>query len=73
MIIFDEHAVGEIQAMIESAAAAHGVLVENAQAGSSLASIENARPGSGDGVDEFPRQSCNAAHALKKVQYHAFA
>ena len=41
MIVLDQNAIGKIEAVILAAAAAHRVLVENAQPGNGLARIEN--------------------------------
>src|ERR1700758_2586439 len=58
--------------MILAAAAAHRIFVDHAQAGSSLARIENARSSSGHGFDKFARQGGDAAHALQKIQDDPF-
>ena len=43
VVILDEHAVGKIEAVILSAAAAHGIFVDHAQARRGFARVENAR------------------------------
>ena len=73
VIVLDEDAVGKIEAMILAAAATDGVLVEDAQAGRGLASIENTNARAGDGVDEFARDGGDAGHALEEIQNHALA
>src|SRR5208337_1519164 len=68
VIILDENSVGKIEAVILSATAADGILVDHAQAGSSLAGIEDARFRAGDRFHELAGQSGDAAHALQKIQ-----
>ncbi len=59
--------------MILSTPAADSVFVNDAEAGSSLAGVENAGLGAGDGVNEFAGQGGDTAHALQEVQDHALA
>ena len=68
VIVFDQDSVGKIEAMILAAAAAYGIFVDDAQAGSGLACIKNAGFGTGDGVDELASRGGDAAHALEKIQ-----
>src|SRR5690242_19312132 len=73
VIVLDEDTVGEIEAVIQSASAAHGIFVEHPQTRDSLAGIQDARLGAGDGINEFASQCSNAAHALQEIQDDTFA
>ncbi len=73
VVVLDQHSVGKIEAVILSAAAAHRVLVDHAQAGSGLAGVENARLRAGDRIHKLARQGGDSAHALQKIQDHALA
>ena len=59
--------------MILSAAAAHRILVEHAQARRGFAGVENARLGAGNRVHKFARQGSDSAQPLQEVQNHALA
>jgi len=72
VIVFDEDSVGEIEAMILTAAAANRVFVDDAESRGGFACVKNARLRSGNRIHEFPRKRRDPAHALEKVQDHAF-
>src|SRR5208283_5369836 len=71
VIVLDKNSVGKIEAVILPAAAAHRVLVDHAEAGSGLPGVEDAGLRAGDSLDEFARESRDAAHTLQKVENHA--
>src|SRR5271170_1281459 len=73
VIVLNKDSVGEIEPVILSAAAAHRIFVDYAQAGCGLAGVENAGLGAGNGIDELASQSGNAAHALQEIQDYALA
>ena len=77
VIVLDEDAGGEVDAVIGSSSALHGVFLQGAQAGHGLACIEHAgvsAPMCGiDGVNEFSRQRGDAAEVLQQVEDHALA
>ena len=50
VVVLDEDRVVEAQPVVRAAAAAHGVLLERAQAGRRLARVEEDRAGARDGV-----------------------
>ena len=70
MIVLDQDAVLQIEAVVEAAAAADGVLIEGAQAGDGLAGVEDfgLRLGGCDGADIFVGQRSDAGHALHQVK-----
>ena len=73
VIVLDQNPVAQVETMIVSAAASDCVLVEHAQAGSSLAGVKNGRLRSLDGIDVLARERGDAAHALHDVQDDALA
>lgn len=58
--------------MVLSASAPYAVLIECAKAGNGFACVEDAGFGSGNGVDEFPRECSNAAQALEQIENNPF-
>ncbi len=68
VIVLDQDSIRKIESMILTAAAAYGVFVDHAQAGSGFASIENAGFRAGDGIDELAGHGGDAAHALHEIQ-----
>ncbi len=73
MIVLDEDAVLQVEAMIDASAAADCVLVEGAQTGYGFARVEDFCLCAGDGFDELVSQGCDAAHALHEVENYALA
>ncbi len=73
VVVLDQDSVGKIEAMILAAATADRVLVDNSQAGSGFARIENAGLRAGNRVDKFAGKGGDAAHALQKIKDHALA
>ncbi len=71
VIVLDQNTIGKIKTMILAAPAAHRVLVNGAQAWNGFARVQDASLGPVHGVHELPRQGCDAAHALQKIQDHA--
>ena len=64
MIVLDENAGGQVEAVIGAAAAEHGVFFERAQAGNCLARVEDAGVRALDRVDIFTRERGDAAEVL---------
>src|SRR5262249_36035276 len=73
VVVLDENAVGQIQAVVHAAATAHSVLVEHPPAGNGLARVENAGVRADHGIHIFAGERCDSAHALQYVQYYALA
>ena len=68
MVILHQHAVVEAEAMVGAAAAAHGKLLEDAQAGGRLARIQDHAIIGLDRLDELVGERGGAAHALDEVE-----
>src|SRR5690606_37677721 len=68
VVVLDEDRVVETEAVVHSAAATHGVLLEVAQAGRGLASVDDLRAGSGDGLDIEAGQRSDAAHPAHQIE-----
>src|SRR4051812_39538840 len=68
MIVLDQYAVRQIEAVIESAAAHHAIFIEDAKARDSFARIENADSGSGNGIHELARERRDSAQPLQYIQ-----
>ena len=73
MVVLDQDSIGEIEAMVEAAAAAHRVFFQQAQAGRGLAGIKNGGAGAFDGFHVFGSDGGDAAQALQQVQDQALA
>ena len=73
VVVLDENAAGQIDAVIGSPAAQHGVFFQSPQAGHSLARVEHVGVGAVNGVDKLARQRGDAAQVLHQVQDHALA
>src|SRR3954467_914169 len=56
VVVLDQHAVGEIETMIVSAATGDRIFIEDAQAGDSFTSVEDTRLGTRDLVYELSRE-----------------
>src|SRR6185369_9389273 len=65
VVVLDQHAVREIEPVILSSAAAHGIFIEHAQAEYSLAGVEDLRSRALDRVHELARQRGRATQALQ--------
>ena len=72
VVVLDEHAVVQADAMVDAAAAAHRVLGERAKRRHALAGVENRHPAGGR-VDEPPRQRRDAGQVLEEIEGGAFA
>ena len=66
VVVLDEHHVIEGHAVVQSAAHAHGVLVQHAVAGQRLARVEHRRPGAGHGVHKAAGQRGDARQPLQE-------
>src|SRR5581483_5953689 len=73
VIVFDQHAIRQIEAVILSTAATHGIFVEWTQTGSGLPGIEDFCFGAGYGLNELSCQGSDSAQPLQKVENHPFA
>ncbi len=73
MIVLDQHAVGEIEPMVVSAATADRVFIQQAHSRNGLARVENSRLRAADYIHVASRDGRDAAHALKQIQDHALA
>jgi len=73
VIILDEKAGREIDAVIGAAAAEHSVFLKGAQARYGLARVEDAGGRALNGVGELARERGDAAHVLEEVENHALA
>jgi len=51
VVLLDQDAVIEAEAVVPAAAAGDGIFLRQAQSGQGLARIDDARPGAGDGFD----------------------
>ena len=71
MIVLDQNSVGEIQTMVLPASATHRVFVQHAQAGHSLAGVQNSSLGSGDRVRKLASQRSNSAQSLQEIEDHS--
>ena len=71
MVVLDEHCVVQAEAVIEAAAAAHGVFLQQAQAGRGLAGTDDARLGAGDCIGQSACLRGDAREAADEVQRHA--
>ncbi len=73
MIVLDENAGGEIDAMIGAAAAEDRVFFKGSHAGHGFARVEHARMGALNRVGIFARERGDAAQVLQKIEDHALA
>ena len=73
VIVLDENAGGEIDAVIGAAAAEHRVFLEGAHAGDGLARVENASAGALDRISVSTRERGDTAEMLQQVEDHSFA
>jgi len=72
VVVLDQHAVIEAEAMVRAAAARHGVLLEEAQIGRGLTRVEDHRPVRLHRLDESRGQRGDAAHPLHEIEGGAF-
>ncbi len=70
VVVLDQDAVLQVEAVVEAAAAADGVFIERAQAGDGLAGVEDfgLRLHGGDGADVLVGERGDAGHALHQVE-----
>ena len=71
VIVLDEKAGGEIDAVIGAAAAEHRVFLEGPHAGHGFARIEHAGVGALNRVGVFARERGDAAEVLQQIENHA--
>ena len=71
VVVLDQNAVVQAEAMVAAAAGAHGVLLQRAQQRCRLARVED-RDASRRGIDELPRQRGDAGQPLHEVERGAF-
>src|SRR5262249_11742881 len=72
VVVLDQHGVVEAEAVVETAAAAYGVLLEGAQARRRLARAANARARAGDAADEFMRRRRHSGKMADEIKRDAF-
>ena len=68
VVVLYQDAVAQVAAVVVAAAAAHGVLVQRAQARRGLAGVDYAHVVARHGVDVAARGGGDAAHALHEVE-----
>ena len=68
VVVLDQDAVAEVEAVVVAAAEAYGVALESAEAGRRLARVDDAHRQAGDGVGEGARQRGGAGEALEEVE-----
>ncbi|MDR6137000.1 hypothetical protein QE438_000304 [Pseudoxanthomonas sp. SORGH_AS 997] len=68
MVFLEHHHVEQADAVVVAAAAAHGVLLRQAQARDRLARIQDARAGAAHGRDEGRGDRGRAAQGLQEVE-----
>jgi len=68
MVVLDEKPVVEAEAMVDAAAAAHGIFLQGAQAGRGLAGIEDLRFRAGHGLDEEAGPGRHAGKLLEEIE-----
>ena len=68
VIVLDQDGVEQTEAVVDAAAAAHGILLEGAQARRRLARVDDARLGAGDRGDVAGGQRGDAAEVAEKVE-----
>ena len=73
VIVLDKDAAGQIEAMIRSPAALHGVFFQSPQSRHGLARVEHTGVRSLNGIHESPRQRGDAAQVLHQIQNHPLA
>ena len=73
VVVLDQHAVVEPEAVVARAAGRDRVLLKHAQARRSLARVNDLRVRALDGLDEAARERRDAGEALHQVQGEAFA
>ena len=73
VVVLDQDAVVEAEAMVRAAAAADGVLLELAQARRRLAGVEDRRAGAVDRVDVAAGERGDAAEAAEQVEREPLA
>ena len=71
VVVLGQHGVGEAEAVVGAAAAAHGVAFEHPQPRRRLAGVGDAGPGAGHERHELGRLGGDAAHPLDQVQADA--
>ena len=71
VVVLDENAVVEAEAMVRPAARAHGVFLDRAQAGKRLADVDDARLRATHGLDDPRGGRGDAAHVADKVERDA--
>ena len=72
MVVLDQHAVEQSEAMIRAAAVANGRLLQDAHTGSRFAGIDYRRRGTDDGFDIDTRQTRHARKSLDEIERRSF-
>src|SRR5436190_1428041 len=73
VVLLHEHAVVEARAVVATAAAADGVLLQRPQTGRRLARVEDRRSGALGQLDEAAREGSDAAETGEEVERDSFA
>ena len=72
MVVLDEHARAQVEAVVARPAHAHRIFLQQAEARRGFARVRDAQAGAGGGVDERTRQGCNSRQALHEIQGGTF-
>ena len=72
MIILHQNHVVQTRTVVHAAASEYRGLFQCAQSSGRLACVQYFCGMTSDGIHELPRQRCDAAEVLKKIQRHAF-
>ena len=70
MIVLDQHRVIQPEAVIEAAAAAHGIFLQDAQTGQGLAGADDARLGALHRLHQRRRRRGDAGQMAQEIQRH---
>ena len=70
MIVLDQRGVIQAEAVVEAAAAAHGIFLQGAQAGQGLAGADDARLGALHRLDQRRRGGGDAGQMAQEIQRH---
>jgi hypothetical protein len=72
VVVLDQHGIVEAEAVVETAAAAHGVLLQGAQARRRLAGAANAHARARDAAHEFMRRRRHSGKMADEIERHPF-
>ena len=73
MVLLEQHHGGQVEPVVRSPAATHGVLVHGPETGRGLAGVEQPDRARPDRSYEGRREGCDARHPLEEVQRHPLA